>query len=89
MLTYTHKLVTGCGSDAKQGPHSVECLSLFWKEAGCYESGTSSPGSSPFQVLFWNSRTVADVKDDMKRYHNIASDGSEDYQRKCFGITCS
>ena len=79
------RMFVGCGSGTKQGPHSLACLAEFWREAGCYETGGSAPGSDDTQLRYWNSHTVEEVHNDMRLYYTLAVAGDVSYQQKCFG----
>ena len=74
-----------CGASEKPGPHSIECLAMFWRYANCFSSGSASPGKVQQTVDWWNSKTVEIVQDDMQKYYEYAINGVEGYEDKCFG----
>ena len=79
-------LATGsCGASEKPGPHSIECLAMFWRYANCFSSGSASPGKVQQTLDWWNSKTVEIVQDDMQKYYEYAINGVEGYEDKCFG----
>ena len=76
----------GCGDDSTPGPHSTQCLQLFWRMVGCSMHGTMAPaeGNSQWQ----DSRTVGQLKQDMREHHDQAIAGGDDnsYVAGCFGM---
>ena len=77
---------TECGYSFSSGPHTTDCLTALWQEAGCHLTGTWSPSRhTQEEMAWWNDRTVGVVKDDMDLYYEYAMNGNTDYIAKCFG----
>ena len=73
-----------CGALSSPGPYSLTCLTSFWLEVGCTNSGTAAPVNVD-DVSWWNARTVQAVKEDMHSYYLFAIAGDTAYIRYCFG----
>ena len=66
-------LLVFCGDDSTPGPHPLVCLTEFWLEAGCSETGQRVPANSDdTQLAFWNSYNVGAVNVDMAYYYSYA-----------------
>ena len=78
--------VATCGSDSTPGPHPLQCLTQFWLEVGCLESGTYAPASvGAGQIAFWDGLNVAAVRADMTDHYGRATGGDQTYMSRCFG----
>ena len=75
-----------CGYDSASGPHTLVCLTEFWLDAGCCESGQYAPANvDDTQLAYWSTRSVGLVKDDMALFHSYAVDGRQNYTAHCYG----
>ena len=73
-------------TDDERGPHSLTNLQRWWINSGCSESGTAYPANvDDAQTVWWNQRTVADVKADMAAFKSNAEKGVGSYQERVVG----
>lgn len=58
----------------------------LWLDVGCKTDGSNSPSLDRHDQLdWWNTMTVAEVREDMEAKYLLAVLGNENYPDQCFG----
>ena len=77
------------GPNESTGPHSMECLSKLWKEAGCSTKGTTAPSQPGHNNSWWNQRSWEAVLADMKAWFSDATGSNwslvQSHEEGCLG----
>ena len=74
-----------CNKTVGPGPHPQNCLRIWWLKAGCTMVGNGAPHQVA-ESSYWNTNSVAVVKNDMAAWYTLAVQGYCNYPVACFGI---